>query len=163
MSSTISLTVTPKGEDRSVSGLNRPLYYCGFPLPLPTRTSYLPRQQRGLKGCTGVCLSPASRDEPPGRLTRQRRESEPGRPPAAGPADRAHVTPRQPIARRKAERAAAAGPPRHNKHRRNSWAGAGSRELSTRGLPSNVPYTQGPVGSVVGAGSETGTAQSPDT
>lgn len=53
-----SLTVTPKGEDRSVSGLNRPLYYCGFPLPLPPRTSYLPRQQRGLKGCAGVCLSP---------------------------------------------------------------------------------------------------------
>lgn len=50
--------------------------------------------------------TPASRDEPPGPLTKQRRGSEPGRPPAASPADRAHVTPasQSPGARRSARR-----------------------------------------------------------
>lgn len=89
-----------------MSGLHRPLYYCGSSLPLAnTRFPYLPVQQRGIKGCARVCLP-----LPAGRTARWAHQpalgSLPGRPPAAGPADRAHVTPASqlPGARRRARR-----------------------------------------------------------
>lgn len=66
----------------------------------------------------------------------------PGRPPAAGPADRAHVTPasQSPGARRSARR-------RRGLLRTTTQA----EQLGTRGLPSRVPHSQGSEGSVGGA------------
>lgn len=100
MSCTPSLTATPKGR------LTRPLYYCGVPLPLAIlhRPTYLPSsvKPRGAQACAYLRQQ--------GGAARWAHQpalgSPPGRPPAAGPADRAHVMPasQSPGARRRARR-----------------------------------------------------------
>jgi hypothetical protein len=164
MSRTPFLPVTPKGDQ---SGVRMKQTWVLLRLPTPagnTQASYQPAQQRGVTGCAGACPP-----QPAGKSLPVRSPSSTGV--CAKPTARSRPSwsrPRdslQPIARRKAERAAAAaGPPRHNKHRRNSWAGAGDRALGTRRLPGSVPHAQGPEGSVIGASTdEAGTAHSPDT